>query len=205
MIADGDMSQPDILESAGVIRQQAERMTNLIRKLLDFARRSPQEMRPENLAHSAEQVTHMLSPLAAERKVTIVNEGDSEIPTVQINVAQIQQVLSNLIVNAIHAMPDGGCIKVRCGVRQVQPPADHGGPAGNYAFVEVTDEGIGIPEENLSRIFTPFFSTKQVGEGTGLGLSVAHGIIKEHGGWITVKSTVGEGSTFSIFLPLGGN
>jgi signal transduction histidine kinase len=121
---------------------------------------------------------------------------------VKIDPAQIQQVLSNLIVNAIHALPEGGTVTVRYGMKQAQPPADHGGSEEDYAFVEVTDDGIGIPEENLARIFVPFFSTKGVGEGTGLGLSIAHGIITDHGGWIAVRSTVGQGSTFSVYLPV---
>jgi signal transduction histidine kinase len=205
MIADGGISHSEIGDSARVIRQQAERMTGLIRKLLDFARRSPHKKQVESLSHLAEQAVNLLSQLADGRSASIVLESSRESPVVKADPAQIQQVLSNLIINAIHAMPDGGTVTVRYGVRQVQPPADHGGIESDYAYVDIVDEGVGIPEEDLTRIFTPFFSTKQVGEGTGLGLSIVHGIVNEHDGWITVKSEVGQGSTFSIYLPVEGN
>ena len=203
MIADAEMKPSEVLDSAAVIRQQAERMTRLIRQLLDFARREPRTVRQEELKQPVDQAVHTLAPLASQHRIDIKTEVDGEPPRVRIDTAQIQQVLSNLIVNAIHAMPGGGQILVRYGRRPAEPPADHGHPPGTYAFVEVIDSGVGIPEEDFSRIFAPFYSTKGVGEGTGLGLWIAHGIIKEHGGWVTVNSSVGAGSTFSIYLPLG--
>ena len=201
LIANGGMSEGDAAASAGVIKQQAERMTELIRKLLDFARRSPAAKGAESLAHLVEQVAHLLSPLASGRGCAIVVPEAEDSTKVEVDAAQVQQVLSNLVVNAVHAMPDGGTVTLSYGTRQGNAPADHAGPTGDYAFIDVSDDGVGIPEENLGRIFTPFFTTKQVGEGTGLGLSIAHGIIKEHGGWIEVASKIGEGSTFSIYLP----
>ncbi len=87
------------------------------------------------------------------------------------------------------------------GQRRTRPPADHGGDEDDYAYVTVADEGDGMGPETLHRVFEPFFTTKGVGEGTGLGLSVTWGIVQEHGGWIDVRSTVGAGSAFSVFLP----
>ena len=203
MIATEEMSQSEVLDSAVVIQNQAERMTGIIRQLLDFARTRTLEKRCEKLGAPVDNVIHMLSPIAAQSKVEFDVRQDGHSPDVEIDVGQIQQVLSNLIINAIHAMPQGGRITVRYGQRLATPPSGQDDPATEFAFLEVVDTGVGIPMENLSRIFTPFFSTKQVGEGTGLGLSIAHGIVKEHGGWLTAESTVGEGSTFSIYLPIG--
>jgi two-component system NtrC family sensor kinase len=88
------------------------------------------------------------------------------------------------------------------GVRQAEPPADLGRPPGEHAYVEITDEGVGIEPANVPRVFEPFYTTKGVAEGTGLGLAVAYGIVRDHGGWIDVASEVGRGSRFTIFLPV---
>jgi len=205
MIMNGDMKDAEISDSATVIKNQAERMTDLIKHLLDFARSKTPEKTHEELIRPVKNTIHMLAPLASERNIMLDIQKSGETPQVEIDVNQIQQVLSNLIVNAIHAMPQGGRIEIRCGQKPALPPADRGGDENIYAFIEIIDNGVGIPKESLSRIFTPFFSTKQVGEGTGLGLSIAHGIIKEHGGWMTVDSIVNEGSTFTVYLPIGGN
>lgn len=204
MIAGENMNREEIIDSATVIENQAERMTGIIRQLLDFARSRPMEKKLVTLLQPVENVVHMVSPIAAQAKVEIDIQPGDRMPRVEVDVRQLQQVLSNLIVNAIHAMPTGGRITIRIGQRLAEPPADHGGREAVYAYVEVSDTGVGIPEENLGRIFTPFFSTKQVGEGTGLGLSIAHGIVREHGGWLTAASVVSEGSTFTVYLPMGG-
>jgi signal transduction histidine kinase len=205
MIASEDMEAAEVLDSATVIQSQAERMTAIIRQLLDFARSRPAEKRLEPLAKPATKVVHMLSPIASQHHVDIsLEEGDHE-PDVQMEVSQIQQVLSNLVMNAIHAMPQGGTIKLSYGTRVATPPADLGGEEAEYGFIDVVDSGVGISQENLTRIFAPFFSTKEVGEGTGLGLSIAHSIVHEHRGWLAVESTVGAGSRFTVYLPLGKN
>jgi len=99
------------------------------------------------------------------------------------------QVVLNLVMNAIQAMPNGGTLRVRLESK------------GSQVTLSVTDTGCGIPKENLLKLFTPFFTTKEVGEGTGLGLTVTHGIIQEHDGTILVKSELGKGATFTIVLP----
>jgi two-component system NtrC family sensor kinase len=106
-------------------------------------------------------------------------------------------------MNAIQAMPDGGRVTVGLRTQRIFPPADCGGPEDEYVCLYVRDQGTGIAESNLPRLFEPFFTTKDVGEGTGLGLSVSRGIIQEHGGWISVESRLGEGACFSVFLPRG--
>ena len=114
---------------------------------------------------------------------------------------QIQQVLTNLMVNAIQAMPDGGAVQVAIRRERARPPEDHEADQGDYFCIEVKDEGEGIPQEDLPHLFEPFFTTKEVGEGTGLGLSIAYGIVLEHGGWIDVASQPGQGSRFLAYLP----
>jgi two-component system, NtrC family, sensor kinase len=97
-------------------------------------------------------------------------------------------------------MPDGGRIDVAAGERRARPPGEQTREA-DFACITVADHGPGIPPEHLPRLFDPFFTTKEPGEGTGLGLSVAHGIVRDHGGWIEVESALGEGSRFTILLP----
>jgi signal transduction histidine kinase len=203
MISSEDMNRAEVVDSATVIQSQAQRMTGILRQLLDFARSRSLEKRIEDLSAPVDNAVHMLGPLAAQSNAELRSEADGPVPRVEIDSGQIQQVLSNLIINAIHAMPEGGQITIRYGQRSVTPPADLSYEEGEFAFIDVIDTGLGISEENLTRVFAPFFSTKQVGEGTGLGLSIAHGIVREHGGWLTVESTVGKGSTFSIYLPVG--
>ena len=142
----------------------------------------------------------LLASLARKRGVTLTIETPDEAVTAQIDPGQIQQVLANLVVNGLQAMPDGGKLTLRLGNQHVMPPSDVGGPAANFATITVEDQGVGIMPEDLPRVFEPFFTTKDVGEGTGLGLSVAYGIVREHGGWIAVESKVGAGSQFTCFL-----
>jgi signal transduction histidine kinase len=107
----------------------------------------------------------------------------------------------NLITNAIHATPDGGSIIVEAREERIQSPESrHGGPQ-DYVVVSVADDGTGIAPDVLPKIFDPFFTTKDVGQGTGLGLSVAYGIVKDHYGWIAVNTRLGEGTTFLVYLP----
>ena len=110
---------------------------------------------------------------------------------------QLEQVLSNLVVNGIHACRNGGCVEIACGT-ETEPPERE---TPRRAYLRVSDNGVGMDEGTLARIFEPFFTTKDIGQGTGLGLSVAHGIVIENGGSISVKSSSGQGSTFSVFLP----
>jgi signal transduction histidine kinase len=112
---------------------------------------------------------------------------------------QLEQVLSNLVVNGIHACESGGKVEIECGTED-QPQA----AGAARAYLRVKDDGQGIAEDIQGRIFEPFFTTKDVGHGTGLGLSVAHGIVLENGGSISVESQKGQGSIFSVYLPAVG-
>jgi signal transduction histidine kinase len=119
----------------------------------------------------------------------------------QVDAGQIEQVITNLVMNAVQAMPGGGQVVTAVGPCHAKPPAGHAGGAGEYLCLSVTDEGTGIVEEHRQHVFEPFFTTKDVGEGTGLGLAIVYGIIAEHGGWIDVTSELGKGSCFSVYLP----
>jgi len=203
LIASGGDSGPEALSNAQIVVEQSDRMTSIIRQLLDFARpRSPKRMRTD-LRQMAQRTLSLLASTAGKRKVAMSLAGKETTVFVDVDPDQLQQVLSNLIMNAIQAMPEGGTVTVGTRQERVCPPADHGGPEGDYLCLYVQDQGEGISAEHLPRLFEPFFTTKQVGEGSGLGLSVSRGIIKEHGGWISVASQVGQGSCFCIYLPRG--
>jgi two-component system, NtrC family, sensor kinase len=144
----------------------------------------------------------LLAPIARDRSARLLPPADGDRPCpALIDADQIRQVLANLILNGIQAMPGGGNLVVRIDQRRTRPPADHGGPEAVYACVEVEDEGIGIAPEDLPRVFDPFYSTKEIGEGTGLGLWVSYRIVREHGGWIEVESAPARGSRFRVYLP----
>jgi signal transduction histidine kinase len=125
--------------------------------------------------------------------IRIEFEMDENIPQINADGGQIQQAIIALATNAIDAMPDGGTLTFRAKT------------TNNRVTVEIQDSGIGIAPENLSKVFEPFFTTKEVGKGTGLGLAVCYGIITEHGGRLAVRSNVGVGTTFTIFLPIQKN
>jgi two-component system NtrC family sensor kinase len=118
-----------------------------------------------------------------------------------VDAGQIEQVLANLVTNAVDATPDGGAVIVHLAEEEATPPAGLDAKSGLYLRLDVRDEGTGIRKEDLARVFEPFFTTKEVGQGTGLGLSVAHGIVDDHGGWIAVRSEPNHGSCFSVYLP----
>ncbi|HSN99321.1 MAG TPA: ATP-binding protein [Candidatus Nanopelagicales bacterium] len=202
MIARG-LPQEEAAENARIIAEQADRMARIIRQLLDFARRRGAQKAPTDLTQIARQTLTFLEPLARKRQVNLHLDAPAEEARAEVDAGQMQQVLTNLVVNGIQAMKGGGEITVRIERTRAQPPADHGGPEGEYLALRIIDAGEGISPENLPRIFEPFFTTKDVGEGTGLGLSVTYGIVQEHGGWIDVQSEVKQGSTFTVFLAPG--
>jgi signal transduction histidine kinase len=144
----------------------------------------------------------LLGSLAQKRGVALEIEVPGAPAWARVDPAQMKQALANLVVNGIQAMLHGGRLTLRVERRRAEPPPGHEGAAGEFHRLDVCDQGIGIAAEDLSRVFEPFFTTKDVGEGTGLGLSVSYGIVREHGGWIAVDSAPGRGSRFSIFLPV---
>jgi signal transduction histidine kinase len=201
LIASRKLSENDVVESAGTIKAEADRMTAIIRKLLDFARRATPQRSVVDLDQVARETADLLSPLAQKNAVDVAVQADDTPLKASVDRGQMQQVLTNLIMNAIQAMPGGGKVDVELGPARAAPPTQIDADEADYVRVAVKDEGQGIPPQTLDQVFEPFFTTKDVGEGTGLGLSIAYGIVQDHGGWIDVASVPGQGTCFTIYLP----
>jgi signal transduction histidine kinase len=201
MIATGEVSKDEAPESCRIIAGQADRVTLIMRQLLDFARRRTPKRAETELRDLTERATSLLSTLAKKAGVTLVIEPVSEPVHANVDTAQIEQAITNLVINAVHAMPHGGTVTVATRNTRAAPPSSPE-EERNCAIIEIKDEGEGIPDTHIGRIFEPFFTTKGVGEGTGLGLSVTHGIIEDHEGWLTASSELGKGSTFTLYLPV---
>jgi signal transduction histidine kinase len=181
-------------------------MTAIIRQLLDFGRRRGPRLGVRDLRQVTDSALDMLRPLAEKRGVSVRIDEHGPVHA-EVDATQLQQALTNVAMNGIQAMQHGGALRVTVGTAVAAPPVAHGGAAARYAFIAIADDGVGIPPDQLPHVFEPFFTTKDVGEGTGLGLSVAWGIVREHGGWIDVASEPGRGTTFRIYLlasPNGG-
>lgn len=186
---------------ARVISDQAVRMTEMIRQLLDLSRRRSSRVGTANLTQVAKTVAEMLEPIAAERGVATVVETPDRPLLVRLDPGEAQQVLTNVALNAIQASPAGCRVRLSIDERRTRPPAAHGGPESEYICIAVEDQGEGIAREDLPHVFEPFFTTKGPGEGTGLGLAIAEGIVEDGGGWIEVESERGRGTRFSICVP----
>ena len=182
------------------IKSEANRMANIIRQLLDFARRRTPQRKLVDLHHVASQCVELLRSLATKHNIELVVSGNQSL-TANVDADQIQQVLTNLVVNAIQAMPDGGTVSIDLTQVRAQPPGATDANEEAYCCISISDEGVGINDDDRQHLFEPFFTTKDVGEGTGLGLSVSYGIVQDHDGWIDVQSEKGCGSRFTVFLP----
>ncbi|MCJ7815168.1 MAG: ATP-binding protein, partial [Xanthomonadales bacterium] len=191
-------------EDLDLVIQETKRCATIIRRLLDFAREKTPEKKYSNLNGLVQQTTQLIGQSAQIADISIILDLDETLPPVWIDEDLVKQVIMNLLVNAQHAIESGGSITIRTRIRPGRG-ADEDAKAGPMAEIKILDTGCGIPEENLQRIFDPFFTTKGVGMGTGLGLSVSHGTIAAHGGAIEVDSTMGVGTEFRIYLPLGVN
>lgn len=195
----GDPSFADIMQ----IKQNANRAASLVRQLLAFSRRQALQPRLLNVTDALAELSHLLRRLLGETIELRMVHG-RQLGLVRVDPGQFDQVIINLAVNARDAMPGGGQLTIRTNAARVDQPVQRGAelmPAGDYVLVEVADTGTGIPKENLGRIFEPFFSTKEVGAGTGLGLSTVYGIVRQTDGFVFVDSEMGQGATFSIYLP----
>jgi two-component system cell cycle sensor histidine kinase/response regulator CckA len=195
----GDPSFKEINE----IHQNALRAATLVGQLLAFSRK--QTMQPKVLAvrDVVGELALMLRRLLREG-VELKLEHGADIWPVHADEAQLSNAIINLVVNARDAMPNGGTVTIRTANETAQNPVALGTaimPPGDYVRIEVADTGTGIPPEIVGKIFDPFFTTKPVGQGTGLGLATVYGIVKQTGGFITVDSEVGQGTTFRIWLP----
>jgi len=197
------LAAEDIGRSATIIHEQAQRMTGIMRQLLSFARRGEARKQRVDLNLVMRAVLPLVEPTLNKQQVELNVETTSSELQVCADSAQLQQVLLNLILNGIHAMPNGGKITLSSfPATAVSVPDGIENPDQSWVCLQVSDQGSGIEPEVQKLMFDPFFTTKDVGEGTGLGLSIAYGIVQEHGGWINVDSVPGKGSRFQVYLPV---
>ena len=193
-------------EAADCLKQvvaAADRAAGLTRQLLAFGRNQLMQARPLNLTDVVGNLTKMLKRIIGE-DIDLQLRYTGHMLFVQADVGMIEQVLVNLVVNARDAMLQGGQLLIS--TESICFEADDGpehpeARAGEFVCLSVTDSGTGIAPEHLAHIFEPFYTTKEVGKGTGLGLATVYGIVKQHQGWVEVSSQLGSGSTFRIFLP----
>jgi two-component system, cell cycle sensor histidine kinase and response regulator CckA len=188
-----------LAEQANMVLASAQRSAALTRQLLAYSRR--QVLKPEafNINETVDRVRSLLERLIGERIQLVTALGAHN--AVYSDPGQIEQVILNLAINARDAMPQGGRLVLETSDVALGPGEDAGLPAGDYVTLCVSDTGIGIPEEIVPHIFEPFFTTKEVGQGTGLGLSMVEGIVRQSGGAVRVATRVGQGSRFSVHLP----
>jgi signal transduction histidine kinase len=187
--------------NASIIRTQTGRLSKIVHQLLTYARPRSLKKSTIDLRVVLQQTLEFLKPLAASSGVNLQLGRVAHPAIALVDADQMQQVMTNLIMNGVQAMPGGGSLDVEVRREHGEPPAAQKAKPGDYFCISVRDEGEGIPTKNLKHVFDPFFTTKDVGEGSGLGLSIAFGIVQEHGGWIDVRSQLGKGSCFSVYLP----
>ena len=188
-LTDNTLTKETALDYLSRMESELTRSGRIIRNLLDFARQTGPSLRLVNLNGVVEKAFSLVAHAAEMQQVEVIQDLSCSLPEVMADPDQIQQVCTNLMLNAIQAMPEGGALTLRT-------LADNEG----QVRVEVKDTGIGISQENMKKLFTPFFSTKKEIKGVGLGLAVSNGIIQRHQGRIEVDSEEGEGSTFTIYL-----
>jgi len=173
------------------VRRQAERATNIVNNLLNFSRTGDaSEFTELDISRVLDDTLQLLEPQLRGNRIEIVRDYDPDSPVVFGNAGKLQQVFTNLLLNARDAIPAGGSIRI-----STIPAEDHS------LTIEVSDSGMGIAPENVAKIYDPFYTTKGVGRGTGLGLAVSYGIVQEHSGHISVESNPGRGTAFRITLP----
>lgn len=185
-----------------LVIRETKRCASIIRRLLDFAREKVPVKGFFSLNHVIEDVVRFVERPASLQQIEITSDLDCALPQIWGDADLMKQVVMNLLVNAEQAIEGQGHITVASRLGPGTASERLGVDAMAMVEISVTDTGCGIAPENMERIFDPFFTSKEVGKGTGLGLSVSYGIVKAHGGKITVDSVVGEGTTFHVFLPI---
>ncbi|WP_240722788.1 ATP-binding protein [Poseidonocella sp. HB161398] len=195
----GDPEYGDLVQ----IHQNTNRAASLVGQLLAFSRK--QTLQPEmvDLRDTLSELTHLLNRLVGE-KITLQLRHDPRLSPIRADKRQLEQVIMNLVVNSRDAMPEGGEIIIETQAQTLDREIKRNRaaiPAGDYSVVKVVDHGIGISPDKVTKVFEPFYTTKRTGEGTGLGLSTAYGIVKQTGGFIFVESEPGQGTTFILYFP----
>jgi signal transduction histidine kinase len=187
-----DYTDDERLDLARDLVRESERAQRIVRNLLDFARDSDIDIDALDIREIVEDTLRLASNQIKLAKVKVKGEITENLPPLYGDRQQIQQVFLNIVLNALDAMPGGGTLSISLDVTDDR----------ECVVVAFKDTGTGIPDEQLERVFDPFFSSKGKGKGTGLGLSVSRNIIRQHGGDIRVRSALGEGSTFTVVLPV---
>jgi two-component system, NtrC family, sensor kinase len=173
-----------------LVQSQIRRLGEIVRRFLDATRRPKLDLAAVDLNQLIQEVSALIIPTLQTRHVKCDNHLQADLPVIHADRKQLEQVLLNLINNSLDAMPKEGHLLIETEVNSDQRVA-----------IKITDSGQGIESDHLEKLFQPMFTTKEMGQGTGLGLTICRAIIKEHGGEIEVKSVVGKGTTFSILLP----
>jgi two-component system NtrC family sensor kinase len=191
-------------EDLDLVIKETKRCATIIRRLLDFAREKAPEKDYCDLNELITDAAKLIEQPARFDDVEVSLELDENLPIIWIDEDLVKQVIMNMLVNAQHAIEGAGKITLRTRLCRQPRTGAAGTEPVSMVEISVIDTGCGIPDSDLQKIFDPFFTTKGVGKGTGLGLSVSHGAVLAHGGDIQVDSTVGKGSTFRVYLPVGG-
>jgi two-component system NtrC family sensor kinase len=187
----------DIRSDLQTIAESTERVRKIVKGLLDFSRQTKLDQEPTDVNMLIRSVISPMENQALVKGVTIKFDPGENLPPVTLDRNQFQSVLINLIINALDATEPGGNINIYTATGLSASNVGHKG-----IEITIADTGSGIPPDNLDKLFDPFFSTKEVGQGTGLGLSVSYGIVQRHKGTIRVQSELGKGSTFFIWIPI---
>lgn len=203
MIEEREVDPQGAVDNAAIIAEQTERISRIIGQLMDFARVRSLQKEAVRVTSVIDEALELVKPIAEKKDIEMwFDRGDCDL-VAEIDADQFVQVLTNLLVNAMHACEeaDGGRVAISVDELDRIHPDEDGDALHPYVAVAVRDDGIGISEQQLEQVFEPFFTTKPVGQGSGLGLSVSYGIVREHGGWIEVDSDPGDGATFTVILP----
>ena len=192
ILSDNTLSPDEVARHATAVKTESERISSIIQKLLDFGRRSPSHKSKNDLREVIQHSVELIRPLTEKRRVTVNMDLPDSRAEADFDFNQLQQVLMNLIDNAVDASGESQSVDVILNKRTTD----------NRWVIQIVDRGSGIDSKHQDDIFEPFFTTKDVGSGTGLGLSIVHGIVEEHDGAIRCKSDVDLGTTITIELPV---
>ncbi len=187
-------------KNLNIIVQQTEKITKIIQQLLGFVRKKWPEQKQLNVGFLLETTLELFDYLIRKQGVKVVKDVVSPLPPVMGDMDQLNQVFSNLFLNAIQAMPQGGTLRLSASQKRISKEGLNEGKRF-YIEVGIEDTGVGMRKDVLMKIFDPFFTTKEEDKGTGLGLTVSQGIVEDHDGWIDVESEIGKGSVFKVYLP----
>jgi two-component system NtrC family sensor kinase len=187
----------EIRSDLQTIAESTERVRKIVKGLLDFSRQTKLDKEPTEVNRLVQSAISLMENQALVRGIGIKFDPGENLPVLILDRSQLQSVLLNMIINALDATEPGGSINIYTAIAL---SASDTGQKG--VEITIADTGCGIPPKDLDKLFDPFFTTKEVGQGTGLGLSVSYGIVQRHGGTIRVQSEVGKGTRFFIWLPI---